>query len=240
MYTGNILLFDEERSARASYANSLKDAGFSVTSAKDGVEALRRLENGRFDVVLADICMPEKNGLELLQKLHASSPDVPVIVMVLELNNRFAVEAAELGAVQLLKKPIDKGLLRRTVARAVGLKQARQERPSVGPWVRGSKAVRMTATTAKNRMGEVLDKVMQGEVVLITRHETPKAAVIPMAEYAKLSGAPDEGLAALSRKYDAMLARMQTPAARKGMKAAFDAKPKQLGRAAVAFARKHG
>lgn len=100
--------------------------------------------------------------------------------------------------------------------------------------------IRMNATRVKNQMGQVLDKVIEGEVVLITRHETPKAALIPMAEFEKLSNAGEQPLGALSRKYDEMLARMQTPRARKGMKAAFGASPKQLAQAALAQARKRG
>jgi prevent-host-death family protein len=209
-----------------------------VTEAKDGKEALRSLEGGNFDVVLAD--MPRRNCLELLQELRAFSPDVPVIVIVSELDNQFAVEAAELGAVHSLDKPVDEGLLRRTVTHAIGLKQARRGRASIDPSVRVGEAIRMNATKVKNRMGQVLDRVMQGEVVLITRHATPKAAMIPMAEFEKLSPTPDKILSGLSRKYDAMLARMQTPAARKRMKAAFSATPKQLAEAALEFARKHG
>jgi antitoxin Phd len=64
--------------------------------------------------------------------------------------------------------------------------------------------------------------------------------VIPIAEFEKLSPLQEEDLSALSRKHDAMLARMQTPAARRGMKAAFNASPKQLGKAAVEFARRRG
>jgi prevent-host-death family protein len=85
-------------------------------------------------------------------------------------------------------------------------------------------------------MGQVRDTVIHGEIVLITRHGTPNAAVISMAEFEKLARPAGDQLDALGSKYDAMLARMQTPAARKGMKAAFDASPKQLGQAAVAFA----
>jgi prevent-host-death family protein len=237
---GHVLLIDDKHATRSSHSITLRKAGFEVTGAKDGKEALRRLAGGNFDVVLADIYMPESNGLGLLEELRASSPDVPVIVMVSELDNQFAVEAAELGVVQALEKPVDKGVLRRTVSHAIGLKQARRERGSIESSVRIGEAIRMTATKVKNRMGDVLDRVMQGEVVLITRHETPKAAVIPMAEFEKLSRAPDKVLSGLSRKYDAMLARMQTPEARKRMKAAFSATPKQLAEAALEFARKRG
>jgi prevent-host-death family protein len=87
-------------------------------------------------------------------------------------------------------------------------------------------------------MGHVLDTVMQGGVVLITKRETPRAAVIPMAEYEKFSRATEARLSALSGEFDALLARMQTPGARVGMQAAFDATPEQLAKAAVNFARK--
>ncbi len=121
------------------------------------------------------------------------------------------------------------------------MKQAERDRTHVDPLGRRREApVRMNATKVKNQMGHVLDRVIQGEIVLITRHETPKAAVIPMAEFDKLSRPAGDRLGALSSKYDAMLARMQTAAARKGMKAAFDASPKQLAQAALAFARRRG
>jgi antitoxin Phd len=238
--TGHVLLIHDKQTPRTSHSSTLKNAGFAVTEAKDGKEALLHLASGNFDVVLADIRMPESNDLELLEELRASSADVPVVVMLAKLDNQFAVEAAELGAVQCLEKPVAAGLLRRTVSHAIGLRRARRERTSIEASVRVGDAIRMNATKVKNRMGQVLDRVMQGDVVLITKHGNPKAAVIPIAEFEKLSRSQEEGLTALSKKYDAMLARMQTPAARRGMKAAFDASPKQLGKAAVEFARRRG
>jgi prevent-host-death family protein len=239
--TGHVLLIGDKQTARASHSSTLKKAGFAVTEAKDGKEALRRLEGGGFDLILADMRMPEKNGLELLQEVHTLSPDVPVILIVSTLNNQFAVDAAELGAVQYLQKPFDEDLLRRSVSHALGVRERGHKRTSVGSSPRRTEqAVRMTATKVKNQLGQVLDRVMQGETVVIMRHEIPKAAVIPMVEFEKLSRSQEEGLSALSRKYDAMLARMQTPAARRKMKAAFGASPRQLGKAAVEFARRRG
>jgi len=240
MPDGHVLLIDDKHAARASHSNTLRKAGFAVTEAKDGKDLLRRIEGGSFDLVLADLRMPEKNGLELLQEVHALSPDLPVIVIVSALNNQFAVDAAELGAVQYLQKPFDQDLLRRSVRHALGVRERGHKRTSAGWSRRTAGTVRMTATKVKNHMGQVLDRVMQGETVLIMRHEIPKAAVIPMAEFERLSRSQEEGLSALSRKYDAMLARMQTPTARRGMKAAFDATPKQLGKAALEFARRRG
>ena len=100
--------------------------------------------------------------------------------------------------------------------------------------------VTMNATDAKNQMGRMLETVMRGGVVLITRHEAPKAAVIPFSEYQRYARAAEDQLNALRREFDQMLAGMQTAEARSGMQAAFDASPEQLARAAVKLARKRG
>jgi prevent-host-death family protein len=98
--------------------------------------------------------------------------------------------------------------------------------------------IEIPATKAKNHMGRLLKMVMQGHVVLITMHQTPEAAVIPMAEYARLNGAAEVRLDAMTREFDQLLDRMQTPAARKAMQQAFDASPEKLASNAVAAARK--
>jgi prevent-host-death family protein len=101
-------------------------------------------------------------------------------------------------------------------------------------------AARISATVAKNEFGRILDSVIQGGKVVITRHGTPKAVLISFAEFEALSRAGQVKLDTLSGEFDALLARMQTPAARAGMQAAFGASPKQLGKAARAVARKRG
>ena len=86
----------------------------------------------------------------------------------------------------------------------------------------------------------MLDAVLQGSVVVITRHDDPKAVLISVEEFEALSRASETRLDTLSEQFDALLARMQTPKARLGMKAAFGASPEQLGKAAVAAARRRG
>src|SRR5579862_499457 len=103
---------------------------------------------------------------------------------------------------------------------------------------RGEAAVKISATEAKNKLGEVLDAVLQGGMVLITKHETPKAVLLSMEEYGALTGAAQSRLDALNGEFDALLERMQTAKARAGMKAAFAASPHLLGKAAVAAARR--
>jgi len=98
----------------------------------------------------------------------------------------------------------------------------------------------VTATNVKNEFGRVLEKAIQGGIVVITKHDEPKAVLISVHEFNALTNANRIKLDTLSGEFDALLARMQTPAARAGMKAAFNASPKQLGKAAVAATRKRG
>lgn len=95
----------------------------------------------------------------------------------------------------------------------------------------------VAATRIKNEFGAVLEQAVRGGAVAITKHETPKAVLISYEEFQALvkSRAPDLG--DLAAEYDALLGRMQTPAAAGGMEAAFNATPAELGRAAVKAAR---
>ncbi|HEV2729116.1 MAG TPA: type II toxin-antitoxin system Phd/YefM family antitoxin [Terriglobales bacterium] len=96
------------------------------------------------------------------------------------------------------------------------------------------------ATEAKNSFGQLLEKAMQGGVVVITKHDAPKAVLISMDEYTALSSAAESRINNLSAEFDSLLMRMQKPGARKAMQDAFRASPKQLGKAAVVAARKRG
>jgi antitoxin Phd len=240
MAQGRVLLVDDEPSILTSYSRTLIDGGFDVTRADGTVQALLRLKTMSFDVLLTDLLIPETNGLALLERVHTMSPDLPVIVMLDKMSNKIAVEVAERGVLQTLVKPIGGELLRRTVTRAM---RSRRSRQSIIPSFLGHgadplKPVTMKATKAKNQMGQMLETVMQGGVVLITKHGTPKAAVISIEEYERLSRAGEAKLDALSNEFDALLDGMQTPEARAGMQAAFDASPEQLAQAALEFARK--
>jgi len=99
---------------------------------------------------------------------------------------------------------------------------------------------RCTATEAKNEFGQVLDRVIQGTNVVITRHDVPKAVLLSMDAFNALSRAPQLEIDALSGEFDEMLARMQSPKSRAAMKTAFHASPRKLGKAAVAAVRKRG
>ena len=78
----SVLVVDDEGAVRRFAMRVLEREGYSVFEARDGLEALELLEQGQlFDVVVSDIVMPRLNGVELMQALSTSRPDLPVILM---------------------------------------------------------------------------------------------------------------------------------------------------------------
>ena len=95
-----------------------------------------------------------------------------------------------------------------------------------------------SASDAKNQFGRVLETALADGVVVITKHDAVKAVLVSVEEFAALMGVREPALDTLSREFDRLLARMQTPKSRAGMKGAFEATPTQLGQAAVEGARR--
>ena len=91
----------------------------------------------------------------------------------------------------------------------------------------------VSATEAKNNFGAVLDRALTDGGVSITKHDEVRAVILSWPHYEKLVGKQHDPLAELSREFDSLLERMQTPRARAAGRALFDATPLRLGRAAL-------
>jgi len=239
---GRILLVDDEASVRTAYGRWLTNAGFHVAEASGGYEALGLLENNVFDLVLSDMLMPEIDGLTLLRRVRARVPEMLVVLMLDSPNNRVAIQAKALGAVESLVKPLDAQQLEEMATFAVQLHRSQKNPIARFRNRRGDQleAASYTATDAKNEFGRVLEMVIQGGAVVITKHDAPKAVLISVDEFNALSHASEKKLNSLTNEFDGLLAQMQTPHARAAMRSAFEASPHQLGEAAVAAARKRG
>jgi len=115
-----VLIVDDEEGIRRSLAAILGDEGFATRSARDGDAALAELrEHGAPNVVLLDVAMPGRDGVEVLEELRATWPDLPVVMMSGHGTVETAVRATRLGAFDFIEKPlsIDKVLL--TLQRAL-------------------------------------------------------------------------------------------------------------------------
>jgi antitoxin Phd len=95
----------------------------------------------------------------------------------------------------------------------------------------------VTASRLKNEFGTVFEQAALGGAVVITKHNTPRAVLLSYAEFEALTESATPALNDLSERFDELLATMQTPKAKAGVAAAFDATPEELGTAAVKAAR---
>lgn len=101
-----ILVVDDEKIKRVTLADDLATQGHEVITAADGTEALGRMEQGRFDVVVTDLKMPNMDGIELLKRIKQGvQADVEVIMMTAYGSIKVAVETVKLGAFDFITKP---------------------------------------------------------------------------------------------------------------------------------------
>ena len=96
----------------------------------------------------------------------------------------------------------------------------------------------VAASRFKNEFGAIFEQAALGGAIAITKHDQPKAVLLSYAEFESLAKSRSPALVDLSTQFDGLLARMQTPKARRGMAAAFNTSPSKLGRAAVKAAAK--
>ncbi|MCX7240136.1 MAG: sigma-54 dependent transcriptional regulator [Burkholderiales bacterium] len=126
-----ILIVDDEEILIRSCKRILSDPSYVVDTLMDGWEAMRRVEEVKYDIVILDIMMPKVDGLEVLQHIKERHPDVDVIMMTGLSQVQTAVKAMKLGAFDYLSKPFDPEELQRVVDRALERRRLLQENQDV-------------------------------------------------------------------------------------------------------------
>ena len=114
-----ILIVDDEEIVIRSCKRILSDSCYVVDSVQDGWEALRKVDETEYDLLILDIMMPKIDGLEVLQQVKERHPDTDVIMMTGLSQIQTAVKAMKLGAFDYLSKPFDPDELKHIVDRAL-------------------------------------------------------------------------------------------------------------------------
>jgi two-component system NtrC family response regulator len=153
-----ILAIDDDDSLRRVVEYNLAEEGYRVITAADGPSGLEAYQREAVDVVLTDIRMPGMEGIELLARLKAMQPELPVIMLTAFGTIDSAVEAMRLGAFDYLTKPFSRDQLRASVRKALEvaelrnenrqLRQVVSERFSFANMIAGSRAMRAVSDTA--------------------------------------------------------------------------------------------
>jgi CheY-like chemotaxis protein len=132
---GTVLVVDDEAVMRHGLRRALEGSGFTVAEADSGTAALAVLGERSVEVVLTDLRMPGRSGLELLREVKARWPETEVILMTAYADAGVAEESLALGAAAVLLKPFARlGVVTDAVAKSLAAVQMRRgERPDDGP-----------------------------------------------------------------------------------------------------------
>jgi DNA-binding response OmpR family regulator len=121
MDSDRILIVDDERDTLGLIELTLQTAGYQVTTAASGAQALSLLEEDTFSLLLLDIMMPDMTGFQIIETLREKGASIPPIVFLTAKGREEDVEMGQkLGAVAYLKKPTTRGDLLDTIQKALG------------------------------------------------------------------------------------------------------------------------
>lgn len=127
MNPGNLLLVDDDKFILEAMADYLRSLGHRVETARTAQEALDRIREVRFDIILSDVNLPDRDGFSLLEAVRNCSPETPFVLITGFGTIESAVEAIRLGAFDYLTKPLIEDELALTVQRALGQRQIVEE-----------------------------------------------------------------------------------------------------------------
>lgn len=168
-----VLLIDDDESLRRVVEYNLHEGGYRVLTAADGATGWRTFQAEAVDLVLTDVRMPEMDGVEVLTRIKAMQPDIPVIMLTAHGTINSAVEAMKLGAFDYLTKPFNREQLKAAVRKAFAvaalttenryLRQVVADRFSFANMIAGSRAMRAVTETAGRVAQSDTSVLLEGE-----------------------------------------------------------------------------
>ncbi|HKA86304.1 MAG TPA: sigma-54 dependent transcriptional regulator [Haliangiales bacterium] len=180
----HLLLIDDEPNILTTLRRAVEIEGYAVDVAGSGKIGLEKLAEREFDLVLLDVRMPDLGGLEVLDRIKADHPDVPVVMMSGHATIETAVQATKLGAVDFLEKPLSSEKVLLTVRNSLRLADLQRERKARSEFAMIGAGPRMQAIFDKIRMtaptaGRVLITGENGtgkELIARALHDNSKRA----------------------------------------------------------------
>ena len=164
-----VLIIDDEPALRFAVQEALEAHGLEVIAAESATTALSMLDDA--DVVVSDYMMPDMDGMQLLEKVRAAHPALPVILVTAHGSERLAVRALKQGAYDYLSKPFDNDELFFTIDRAAEtrrLRQAERERA-----LEQASGVRIIGrSSALVRVLDTATRIAPKDVTVLVRGET--------------------------------------------------------------------
>ncbi len=167
-----VLIVEDEPELRSNLSDVLKENGFAVRAANDGVEAMEALGQGRADLVLMDVNMPRMSGLETLKKIKELDPSILVILMTAYSNIEDAVKAVKDGAYNYLAKPVKHAALVEMVGRALDAQEMVENMAFSAPIVKIENGEFVGASNEMRKIFSIIHKLAKVETSVLIRGES--------------------------------------------------------------------
>lgn len=165
-----ILIIEDEAAIRRVLTKILSEESstYQVEEAEDGVQALEKIKNNDYDLVLCDIKMPKMDGVELLEEVKKIKPEIPMVMISGHGDMETAIQTMRLGAFDYISKPPDLNRLLNTVRNALDKKQLVVENKILKKKVSKNYEI-IGESEPINQIKEMIEKVAQTDArVLIT------------------------------------------------------------------------
>ena len=169
---GTVLVADDDRTIRTVLTQALTRAGCKVHATSSLMTLMRWVEEGKGDLVISDVIMPDGNGLEALPRISRLRPGLPVIVISAQNNIMTAIQAVEAAAFDYLPKPFDLPDLMKRSARALDQKRRSASAVVVVPRERGDDLPLVGRTAAMQALYRLVAKVMNTDLAVLISGES--------------------------------------------------------------------
>ena len=168
---GTVLVADDDRTIRTVLTQALTRAGCKVHATSSLMTLMRWVEEGKGDLVISDVIMPDGNGLEMLPRIAKLRPGLPVIVISAQNTIMTAIQAAEAEAFDYLPKPFDLPDLMKRSARALDMKR-RMPKAAITPREAMDDLPLVGRTPAMQALYRLVARVMNADLPVLISGES--------------------------------------------------------------------
>lgn len=158
-YKANVLLVEDEENMHEALKLNLEMEGYSVTSAYDGMQALKASQSEYFDVIIMDIMLPEMDGISVTESIRLQNAEVPILMLSAKNTTSDKVLGLRKGADDYITKPFDLEELLLRVSKLIEKNKKMQDKESTigDEFVFGKNKVNFNAQEAVNWEGKKID-----------------------------------------------------------------------------------
>jgi two-component system, OmpR family, alkaline phosphatase synthesis response regulator PhoP len=175
----SILLVEDEENLHESLKMNLELEGYQITSAFDGIQAMKAVQNEYFDLIIMDVMIPEMDGFSVTQNIRLTNTEVPILILSAKDSSADRVTGLKKGADDYLTKPFNLEELLLRVQKLISKNKRLQEKSTVGDtYAFGGNTVDFKAQQATTVRGERID-LSKKEAMLLKLLIENKNEVVP-------------------------------------------------------------